>query len=113
MAVRFLPLATTQSTNVRECSVVRKVSTNTASRAPAMRVAEFATHSNSSFPGGISRARPGRFVTSTFQVRALAIAVVVLMGFSVFVTRFASWRRAQSNQAGRSQQRQIRLHFQP
>src|SRR3569833_4670898 len=73
MAVRFLPLATTQSTSVRASSVVRKVSTRTQSRSPAMRVAELSTHINFSFPGGTPPASPGRLVTRTFQVSLDAV----------------------------------------
>jgi hypothetical protein len=51
-----------------------------------MRVAELATHINSSLPGDRSRARPGRFVINTFQVRTVAMAVIELIGVSGFIT---------------------------
>src|SRR5712672_4751578 len=79
--VRFLPLATTQFTKVCDCSIVRKVSTRTASRSPRMSVDEFATHISSSLPAGRSRVRPGRLIVSTSQLKpasVLSIAVIMV-----------------------------------
>src|SRR6478752_7592504 len=69
--MRFLPLATTQSSNDCDCSVVRKVSTRTASRLPETRVEEFATQVHFSRPGGRSRLKPGRLAVSTLQCRTV------------------------------------------
>src|SRR5580704_19441504 len=76
-------LATTQSDRVFDCSVVRRVSTRTASRSPWTSVDEFAPHLSSSLPGGRSRVRPGRFTVSTSQRRSvLVIAIAVIVSSS-------------------------------
>src|SRR5271169_555348 len=79
--MRFLPLATTQSSNVRDCSAVRKVSTRTASRSPETRVEEFATQVHFSWPGGKSRLKPGRLAVSTLQWRTVPVSSTRLIGY--------------------------------
>jgi len=58
---------------VCDCSIVRKVSTRTASRPPWMSVDEFATHISLSLPAGRSRVRPGRLIVSTSQLRPASV----------------------------------------
>src|ERR1700730_5987015 len=79
--MRFLPLATTQSSNVCDCSVVRKVSTRTASRSPEIRVEEFATQVHFSWPAGKSRLKPGRLAVSTLQWRRVPVSLTRLIGY--------------------------------
>src|ERR1700722_17764732 len=83
--MRFLPLATTQLSNVCDCSIVRKVSTRTASRSPRMSVDEFATHISSSLPAGRSRVRPGRLIVSTSQLRPASVVIVAVIMVSVTI----------------------------
>src|SRR6202007_2259347 len=98
MAVRFLPLATIQSNRVCDWSVVRKVSTRTASRSPQMSVDEFATHISSSLPGGKSRTRPGRFIVSTFHRRSVFVFIVgFFSGCETFAISELAWAEAPLN----------------
>jgi hypothetical protein len=59
MAVRFFPLSPTQSVSARFCSIVMKVSTNTASRSPEISVDDIGDHFISVAPGGKSLVTAG------------------------------------------------------
>jgi hypothetical protein len=54
MVVKFFPLATTHSASSRFCSMVMKVSTNTASRLPEISIDDIGDHFVSVAPGGKS-----------------------------------------------------------
>jgi hypothetical protein len=64
-----------------DCSVVRKVSTRTASRLPETRVEEFATQVHFSWPGGKSRLKPGRLAVSTLQCRTVPGSSTRVIGY--------------------------------